>query len=184
MRRAPGLIELSRRDFCALACGIALVGCSDSDSTIVQTGALGPGGGGDDDANPIDAPDQPPSDGSVPTDGAAANACVGTATDCGAPSSYVVGTPQYFSSGKFFVVRDSGGIYALTARCTHEGATMVVQSGDFYCPRHGAKFTLVGGIISGPVITGLVHYSACLLPNGNVGVQTATTVSSTTRLVV
>jgi nitrite reductase/ring-hydroxylating ferredoxin subunit len=182
MRRAPGLIELSRRDFCAFACGVALVGCSDSDSSsIVQTGALGPGG--DDDGNPIDAPNQPPDDGSVTPDGSTAGACIGTATDCGAPSSFIAGTPKYFSAGKFFVVRDSGGIYALTSSCTHEGATTIVQGSDFYCPRHGAQFTFNGAVVSGPVITGLAHYSACLLPNGNVGVQTSMKVSSSTRLV-
>jgi len=83
MRRAPGLIDISRRDFCAFACGVALVACSDHDSSIVQTGALGPGD--DDDGNPIDAPEQPPDDGSVTTDGSVANACVGTATDCYQP---------------------------------------------------------------------------------------------------
>jgi nitrite reductase/ring-hydroxylating ferredoxin subunit len=82
-----------------------------------------------------------------------------------------------------FVARDAGGLYALTARCTHEGATCIVQSGDFYCPRHGAEFTFDGAVISGPVSHPLGHYGLCILSNGNLGLQTSTTVSATTRLV-
>ena len=43
MRRVPGLVDISRREFCALAGGIglALAGCVDGDTGVVQTGPLG-----------------------------------------------------------------------------------------------------------------------------------------------
>ena len=91
--------------------------------------------------------------------------------------------PVYFSAGNFFVVRDAGGLYAVSARCTHEGATCVVQSSQFYCPRHAAKFDLNGGIVSGPIITALAHYAMCTLANGHVGVMTSMKVAKTDRLV-
>ena len=72
--------------------------------------------------------------------------------------------------------------YAVTAVCTHDGATCVTQSNQIYCPRHGAKFTYNGDIISGPVITGLVHYAMCNMSNGNLGVITSMTVSKSTRI--
>lgn len=182
MRRAEGLRAISRRDFCAFAGGLALAACTDGSTGVIHTGSLG---GGDDDNGP-DAmrPDGSLPDGGMMPDGSVAGACMGAATDVGqTPAQITLNQPFYYSSSKMFIVRDSGGLYALTARCTHEGATCVVQSGDFYCPRHGAEFTLNGAVISGPVSHPLAHYGLCILPNGNLGIQTTTTVSASTRLV-
>ncbi len=54
-------------------------------------------------------------DGSVPQiDAGPAATCPATgATDAGAPSSITTNSPVYHSTGKFFVVRDSGGLYAV-----------------------------------------------------------------------
>lgn len=188
MRRATGLTELSRRNFCGLACaGVALVGCSNGLGAI-QTGPLG---GGDDGVSP-DAPNGVnPDAGSNPVVDAHSGgnpdapmsgvACTGTTTDVGAASTYLLNKP--ILHGSFFVVRDSGGLYAVSAKCTHEGALMQVLGSDYYCPRHGARFTFDGTIVSGPVSTGLVHYAMCNLANGNIGVETSMTVSKSTRLV-
>jgi cytochrome b6-f complex iron-sulfur subunit len=183
MRRAEGLRAISRRDFCVFAGGAALAACTDGSLNVIHTGPLG---GGDDDNGP-DAnhpPDGSVTDGGTMPDGMVAGACMGAATDIGkTPAQIATGSPFYYSGSKVFVARDAGGLYALTARCTHEGATCVVQSGDFYCPRHGAQFTFNGAVISGPVINPLVHYGLCILPNGNLGIQTSMTVSASTRLV-
>ncbi len=185
MRRASGLFELSRRDFCGLA-GLAIagctIGCTDGSTSAVQTGGLN----GDE---PPDA--HVPTDGAVtmhdaagnPTDGTVMATCTGSPTDVGDPATFVTGSPKYFSAGNFFVARDSGGLYALTAKCTHEGATTVVQGGDFYCPRHGATFSFVGAPLSGPVSVALKHYAMCTMSNGHVGVETSMVVSQSTRLV-
>jgi nitrite reductase/ring-hydroxylating ferredoxin subunit len=190
MRRAPGLIELSRRDFCELACvGAALAACSDGTGAI-QTGALGPGG---DDTGAPDAPDGQNPDGGigpgvdahVGTDAGTQQgvACTGTPIDVGPASTFLANKPIYNSTGKFFVVRDSGGLYAVTAKCTHEGAVMTVSGPHYFCPRHGATFQFDGTIISGPVSQPLVHYAMCNMSNGNIGVETTMTVSKTQRLV-
>jgi nitrite reductase/ring-hydroxylating ferredoxin subunit len=184
MRRAEGLRAISRRDFCAFAGGLALAACTDGSTGVVRTGPLG----GDDDQNGPDANNPPdgglPSDSGPLPDGAVAGACVGAATDVGkTPSDIVANSPFYYSGSNVFIARDSGGLYALTARCTHEGATCIVDSGDFYCPRHGAQFTFNGAVISGPVVNPLSHYSLCIMPNGNLGVQTSMKVSASTRLV-
>ncbi len=192
MRRTDRLVELSRRDFCALAgcAALAIVGCTDGDAGVVQTGALGdtpdaPDHPGDPDAKP-GSPDahlydaKPGSPDAAPSTGPA---CTGTATDCGAASVFVAGSPKIFSSGRFFVVRDSGGLYAVSSICTHEGATNGISSGHFRCPRHGATFTFNGDILGGPVSRGLVHYAMCIMSGGNVGVMTSQQVASTTRLV-
>jgi nitrite reductase/ring-hydroxylating ferredoxin subunit len=176
MRRARGLVELSRRDFCALAAGsLALIGCVDGGSGAIQTGALG---GGD---------DQSPADSGVGHDAPGADAamgavCSGTPIDVGPPSMFVLNTPVAFATNKFFVVRDAGGLYALSSSCTHEGVTCGVSSGRFRCPRHGALFTFNGAVVSGPVSQPLVHYSMCTMSNGHVGVTKSALVSATTRL--
>jgi nitrite reductase/ring-hydroxylating ferredoxin subunit len=187
MRRAPKLVELSRRDFCAFAAGcagLAIAGCTDGGINAIQTGPLGgspDGGKPPDDAHPPD--DGQTSDG-MP-DGPPAATCSTGATDLGAAGQFAMNTPVYFGSPvRFFVVRDSGGLYALTANCTHEGVQMNVNNNtNFKCPRHGALFTFTGAIISGPVTKTLKHYSLCKLANGNVG-MTTTVVSSTDRLVI
>ena len=176
MKRAEGLV-ISRRDFCALA-GLATLGaCTDGGVGAIQTGPLG---GGDD-----QAPDASKLVDAATPDGPGLPMCPATgATDVGAPSAFAMNTPVYISSGKFFVVRDAGGLYALTSLCTHEGAACVVSGQDFRCPRHGALFTFNGAIVSGPVTKPLKHYAMCMLANGHVGVTTATTVAATTRLAV
>jgi len=189
MKRSPELVELSRRDFCGLACvGIALAGCSNGLGAI-QTGALG--AGGDDDQTvdagetEIDGAVSPGVDaGHATTDAAVSSgvACTTTATDVGAASALLLGKPILHST--FFVVRDASGLYAVSAKCTHEGAVMnVYNTTEYRCPRHGAIFTYDGTIVSGPVSTALVHYAMCNLPNGNVGVETSLTVAKTQRLV-
>jgi nitrite reductase/ring-hydroxylating ferredoxin subunit len=109
-------------------------------------------------------------------------ACTGSPVDVGAPSGYTLNTPKYFSTGKFFVVKDSNGFYALTARCTHEGATCSVSGNDFHCPRHNALFTFNGAVVSGPVISPLAHYGMCNMSSGNLGVITSMSVSASTRI--
>ncbi len=164
--------------------GLAVVGCSDGSLGGVQTGPLGNDDNGPDGGNPTDARTadaRVPIDGKAPVDGESAAACTGSATDVGAATTFVTGTPVYFSSGKFFVVRDAGGLYAVTAVCTHEGATCAVSGSEFHCPRHGADFTFDGAIISGPVSRPLAHYGMCILSNGHAGVTT-TTVAATQRL--
>ena len=161
MRRSDGLFTISRRQMCGGLAGCiglaALANCTTDSSNAQPDAATTP-------------------------DASTGGACTTGAIDVGAATGFVTNQPKYFSSGNFFVVRDSGGLYALTARCTHEGATTVVQGSDFYCPRHGAQFDFNGNIVSGPVVTGLVHYEMCMLANGHVGVNTSKTVAKSQRL--
>lgn len=80
-------------------------------------------------------------------------------------------------------MRDSNGLYAMTAVCTHEGATCEYESAqnDIYCPRHGATFSLNGAVTQSPATKALNHFAMCTMSNGNVGVITSQTVSATER---
>jgi nitrite reductase/ring-hydroxylating ferredoxin subunit len=159
MKRPPELVMITRREVCGglAAClgAAAIAGC-----------------GGDSSGTAADAP--------MPDTGG--GACATGATDVGAPSTFTTGKPVYFSTGSFFVVRDAMGLYALTARCTHEGAITVAQTADFYCPRHGAMFDFNGTVTRGPATVALQHYAMCVLANGHIGVNTTMTVAQSVRL--
>jgi Rieske Fe-S protein len=187
MRRPDGLHVISRRQFCgafAGCVGLALGACIDGDgTTVVQTGGLnGPDGenpgSGSGSGVKMDAglpPADAPSGATCPTSGA---------TDVGPVSMFTtLNKPVYFTTGNFFVVRDANGLYALTARCTHQGVTIEAQTSKFYCPAHGATFDFNGNVTGGPTSTKLVHYAMCTLSNGNLGVVRSQTVPQSQRLV-
>lgn len=166
MRRSDKLYDISRRAFCTIAgaggLGLVLSGCSDSGS----------------------APDANPGDASGPV-------CATDATDVGAASAFVLGTPVYVASGLFYVVRDAGGLYAMSALCTHQGALTCLGTADgcsasaatvIFCQRHGALFSFDGTVVRGPASVTLAHFAMCDLSNGHVGVLTTMKVSASVRL--
>ncbi len=157
MKRPAALTTISRRQFCsglAGCVGIVAAGCAASPQ-----------------AQPVDAPFK--NGGVCPTTGA---------LDVGAPSAFMPNMPVYFSMGFLFVVRDANGLYALTARCPHQGFTTVVEGTYFVCPRHGSEFSFDGAVLTGPAFQPLVHYAMCTLPSGNVGVLVSEMVPDTDRL--
>ena len=163
MKRADALVTISRRQFCG-----SIAGCIGIATLASCGGSSSPSG-----------PDamQPP------IDGTAMGTCPATgATDVGAASTFTANRPVYFQAGNFFVVRDAMGLYALTARCTHQGVTVSVSGSQFRCPAHGATFSFTGAVTSGPASQPLVHYAMCTTANGHVGVQTSMTVAATVRL--
>jgi Rieske Fe-S protein len=167
-----------------------LAACTDGDgSSIVQTGSLngpdgenpgtgsGPGSARTDAGVQLDAP-------ATHDSGTGATCPTSGVTDTGhAPSAVTTNKPLYVSSGNFFLMRDSGGLYALTARCTHQGVTISAETSDFFCTAHGATFDFNGNVTGGPTSTNLVHYALCLLGSGNVGVIKSQTVAQSQRLV-
>lgn len=162
MKRPLALVTISRRHFCGTIAGglgiAALVGCGGSSTSGTP-------------------------DASLPIDGHTLGTCPQTgANDVGAASTFMTGKPVYFSAGNFWVVRDAGGLYALTARCTHQGVTTIVKNGDFYCPAHGATFDFNGTVLVGPAPSPLVHFAMCTTATGNVGVISSQTVPAAQRL--
>lgn len=159
MKRSPELVTLTRREVCEglVACLGALViaGCSGSDSATPDAATDSSGGG--------------PSCGASPF-------------DVGAPAMFTLNKPVYVQSKNVFIVRDPNGLYALTARCTHQGVTITAHTTNFYCSGHGATFDFNGLVTRGPATQPLQHYAMCMLPNGNVGVDTTVKVDKTVRL--
>jgi len=175
---------IDRRGFCQLvgACvaGFALVGCTDGGDPI-HTGPLDTPDGPEDPNAPDARPGQV--DARMP-DASNQSTCSGTPTDLGAPTSFAMSTATLFTNSRIYIVRDAGGLFAVSSRCTHRTTeTIGVTSGHFRCPRHGAQFTFEGTVTVGPASSPLAHFSLCLLGNGHVGVDTTLHVSSGTRLV-
>ena len=72
--------------------------------------------------------------------------------------SYIV------KNGIIIVRTNSGDFLALSAACTHEGATVqyVNSQNSFYCPRHGATFSSKGLVTGGPARQSLMKYNTSL----------------------
>lgn len=94
-----------------------------------------------------------------------------------APGAFAVNTATYLAAGALFVCRDGGGMFAVTAVCTHQGTIITAQNGGaggYRCPSHGSRFTLDGTNTLGPnnspagSVADLEHLALCLDGNGNV----------------
>jgi Rieske Fe-S protein len=135
-------------------------------------------------------PNNPPPDlaHATPPDmahGVVAN-CPGGTSDTGTtPAQVAVGSAVYLGDQiASFLCRDAGGLYGMSAVCTHNGCIIdfVSSSLGFHCPCHNATFSFVGDVTRSPAFQPLVHYALCLMQNGNVGIDTSgATVGKTTR---
>ena len=104
--------------------------------------------------------------------------------DAGAASAIAVGSAKHFTDNQnydLYVCRDSGGLYALSASCTHSGCTVSKQSSRFYCPCHGATFDLNGQHPTSPAFSPLDHYAVCVDGSGTIYVDYNSVVSPSTR---
>jgi len=59
---------------------------------------------------------------------------------------------------------NSGEFIAVSAACTHEGATVnySASGNEFVCPRHGAEFSNTGVVTKGPAQRNLTKFSTAL----------------------
>jgi Rieske Fe-S protein len=159
---------LTRREFClATGAAVAATACGENE--------------GPPDAGQMDlaSPDL-----TVPPDLAGQCLAGGTKFDCGPPSAVAVGQAVFFQVAHVFLCRDALGVYALSSRCTHAGCDVSFQSTvpDFFCPCHCSQFGFDGSLQAGPAPVGLFHLAMCLDQNGNVVVDTRSSVPPNTRL--
>ena len=70
----------------------------------------------------------------------------------GNPLDYPEGAVRFNREQRAYVVGVSGGIYALSAVCTHLGCItrFVSDENVIACPCHGSRFDLEGNVIHGP----------------------------------
>jgi cytochrome b6-f complex iron-sulfur subunit len=98
-------------------------------------------------------------------------------------SALSVGTMRVFSN--VVVAQDAGGVYAMSAVCTHAGcllddASATVAEG-LSCPCHGSAFDGNGGVTRGPAVRALQHYAVNIAADGTITVDGSQPVSAGTR---
>lgn len=96
------------------------------------------------------------------------------------PTMFKVGYPWEFTVGtvdirfqqkyRVWIVRETGGFYALLAKCTHLGCTPVWWEGEnkFKCPCHGSGFTKEGVNYEGPAPRPLERLKVGLAEDGQI----------------
>jgi Rieske Fe-S protein len=81
--------------------------------------------------------------------------------------------------------RDSGGLYAMTITCTHQGCDVAPSSNDtLYCDCHGSRFDSNGQVLHGPAGSPLVHFAVSVDANGNITVHGKQQVDASVRSAV
>jgi len=101
----------------------------------------------------------------------------------GKPETYTADTLTYVGAARSYIGRDSGGLYAIDAVCTHLGCLVEHSIGDgFACPCHGSRFAADGQVQNGPASKALRHLALDVSPDGQVVVNRSQPVAPETRL--
>jgi Rieske Fe-S protein len=83
-----------------------------------------------------------------------------------------------------FLGHDAGGLYAMSAVCTHSGC-LVTQPpdgmGEVPCLCHGSLFDRNGAVLRGPATSPLQHYHVDVASDGTITVQGDMPVAATER---
>jgi cytochrome b6-f complex iron-sulfur subunit len=102
-----------------------------------------------------------------------------TTFQAGSPADYPDGTVRFNKEQKAYVVGCPGGVYALSAVCTHLGCItrFLSDQGVIACPCHGSRFDLEGNVVEGPAPRPLPWLEVQLDPSGLLVVDTSITVA-------
>jgi cytochrome b6-f complex iron-sulfur subunit len=97
----------------------------------------------------------------------------------GSPSDYPDGTVRFNKEEKAYVIGAPGGVYALSAICTHLGCITRYLSDQniIACPCHGSRFDLEGDVLHGPAPRPLPWLEVELSPSGLLVVDTSVTIT-------
>ena len=94
----------------------------------------------------------------------------------GYPSDFGFGVDTRFQqSDRIWMVRNSEGVFAIFARCTHLGCTPDWKQSEnkFKCPCHGSGYDTEGVNFEGPAPRPMDRAHVELLPTGQVQVDTS-----------
>jgi len=74
------------------------------------------------------------------------------------------------SGQRVIVFQSQDQLFALSAKCTHEGCTVTFQPAQsgIWCPCHDGRFDLSGRVVSGPPPRPLTKYFAQRQPDGGI----------------
>jgi len=96
----------------------------------------------------------------------------------GNPDLYPVNSVTFLQDQQVYIVRTSGGFFAVSAVCTHLGCVTQwkPEANMIACPCHGSKFQPDGKKIEGPAPRPLPHYSISLTADGELLVDKLQTI--------
>lgn len=99
----------------------------------------------------------------------------GGPVDVGVAAEFEMNSLQIIQAEGIIVGRDAGGLYAMTAICTHDGCDISeqgkVSQGVITCNCHGAQFDSSGTVTRGPARRALEHYLVEIDSSGRAIVQ-------------
>jgi Rieske Fe-S protein len=89
-------------------------------------------------------------------------------------------------SSNIAVGLDGGGLYAMSAICTHAGCVLddgsQTISAGLTCPCHGSTFNGNGAVTAGPARAPLQHYQVTVAADGSITVDGSKPVSANVRV--
>lgn len=96
----------------------------------------------------------------------------------GSPLDYPEGVVRFNKQQRAYVIGAPGGVYALSAVCTHLGCITRFLSDEkcIACPCHGSRFDLEGNVIRGPAPRPLPWLEMQLDATGTLLVDTSVTI--------
>jgi Rieske Fe-S protein len=106
-------------------------------------------------------------------DGGATAAKEQRIVNVGSMSNYANdGVYNNFRDEGFFVIRQNGKLFALSAICTHRNCKLTAEPDrSFYCKCHGSTFDAAGHVTQGPARRDLPVFSAVTDDNGRLLVK-------------
>ena len=92
----------------------------------------------------------------------------------GTPADFPEGTVRFNREQRAYIVGVAGGVYALSAVCTHLGCITRYRSDEniIACPCHGSRFDLEGNVVHGPAPRPLPWLDVRAEPSGVLVVDT------------
>jgi cytochrome b6-f complex iron-sulfur subunit len=98
----------------------------------------------------------------------------------GSPLDFTDGVVRFNKEKKAYVIGAPGGVYALSAVCTHLGCITRFRSDErvIACPCHGSRFDLEGNVVHGPAPRPLPWLEVTSDAAGNLVVDTGIVISN------
>ena len=99
-----------------------------------------------------------------------------------APETYTTGVATHLPAVGAWLLRDEGGLFAISTHCTHLGCTVERQADGYRCPCHGSRFAPDGQVLTGPGTRPLNYLRLSLSGQGRVVLHTDQVAAVTDRL--
>lgn len=168
-----------RRFLHVLTGAVAVLGanCTENTDPVAGTGGgggSGAGGDGGSGGSGVPMPSEP--------------VCMPTGNNMGPVDNFAANGLHQLKGWTFLIARDEGGLYAMSATCTHASCNLnstfgTLIDGGIHCGCHGSEFDNNGAVLKGPALSPLKHHLCVVDCEGNVWVDSMVVVPSDTRFV-